>query len=188
MEQQEPSKRVQANRGTQPWRRWSLADRIARCTAAPDPLTGCRQWTGSTVERGRGMVWDGKNRFVTRVLWEIHYGDIPDGMFVCHRCDNPGCVEVSHLFLGTPRDNVQDMIVKGRKVSSRGEGHLDAKLTDSIVTGIRDEYSRGGISQRALAARYGVDCRAIWDAIHWKTWTHLTDAALTAPARRTKIK
>jgi hypothetical protein len=81
------------------------------------------------------------------------YGPIPDGMFVCHKCDNPGCVRPSHLFLGTPLDNTRDSIAKGRDY--RGERHKWAKLTEKQVGAIRDQLAAGA-SQASLAREYGV--------------------------------
>jgi hypothetical protein len=75
----------------------------------------CKEWTGSRTKDGYGQKWhQGKLKRVHRIAWEEHYGPIPDGMFVCHHCDNPPCHEIAHLFLGTPADNTADMRAKGR--------------------------------------------------------------------------
>jgi len=68
-----------------------------------------------------------------RVSWELHYGPIPKGMSVLHKCDNPPCVRPDHLFLGTQQDNLQDMRNKGRHRWGLGERHAHAKLTTEIV-------------------------------------------------------
>lgn len=72
------------------------------------------EWTGATL-KGYGQIGDGRClRYTHRVAWELVNGPIPDGMHVCHHCDNPPCCNVDHLFLGTDADNNADMIAKGR--------------------------------------------------------------------------
>jgi len=102
----------------------------------------------------------------------IHFGEIPKGMFVLHRCDNPSCVNPKHLFLGTQADNVQDRDVKGHQKGPFGESHHSAKLTEKDVREIRRLYSQGlpviGISRR-LGHPY--DC--VWGVTSGKTWKHV---------------
>lgn len=83
---------------------------------------GCWVWTGSlSGSSGYGQLRDehGLPDFAHRIAWRMAYGLIPSDLFVCHTCDNPPCVRVDHLFLGTPLENMQDSMRKGRKTGGR---------------------------------------------------------------------
>lgn len=91
----------------------TIAERLAeRLVRMPN---GCLEWTGSLSTTGYGHIKvTGKPTKTHRIAWELTNGPIPDGMFVCHHCDNPPCCDVTHLFLGTNADNLADMSAKGR--------------------------------------------------------------------------
>ena len=75
---------------------------------------GCREWVGER-RRGYGIVTHEKRRwYAHRLAWTLANGPIPNGLLVCHRCDNPPCINVEHMFLGTNADNMQDASTKGR--------------------------------------------------------------------------
>lgn len=98
--------------------------------------------------------------FAHRVSWALHNGDIPAGAMVLHTCDNPQCVNPSHLFLGTQSDNMQDMVRKGRQGKTgpaTGTG-AKSKLSQRRLASLRKEGATG-VSYRELAERYGV-CRS----------------------------
>lgn len=96
-------------------------------------------------------------------------GDIPEGMQVLHRCDNPKCINVDHLFLGTPLDNMRDKCSKGRDYDRRGERSHTAKLTASDVVSIRN-LSGGQLRQRDIAELFGVAQSSINNILSGKTW------------------
>ena len=115
----------------------------------------CWEWTGSDAGRGYGKFSIKHVTYLAhRISWMLSNGSIPKGFHVCHSCDVPLCVNPKHLFLGTHRDNMADMVSKGR--SAQGESQGASKLTDSLVSQILSEHDSGGVSQRKLAKKYGV--------------------------------
>lgn len=88
---------------------------VERFTVKVDRQDGCHEWKGARSGGGYGyMKVDGKVVTAHRIAWLIHKGSIPHNMEVCHSCDNPGCVNVQHLWVGTHADNMKDMAGKGR--------------------------------------------------------------------------
>lgn len=103
-------------------RRFTFERMVERFWERVQKDDGCWEWTGATSAAGYGVF--GKNTklwFAHRFSYELSNGPIPDGMFVCHQCDNPRCVRPDHLFLGSHKDNMKDMCLKGRQ--SKGEAH-----------------------------------------------------------------
>ncbi len=128
-----------------------------------EPNTGCWLWPGQVNSGGYGItIWEGKQRLAHRISYEYHIGPIPDGLYVCHKCDVPSCINPGHFFVGTQVDNMQDMIAKGRRkyksgYKSPGRGgwtynRKPSKLTDDQV---REIYSSTETC-RSLAEAYGV--------------------------------
>jgi hypothetical protein len=135
--------------------------------------SGCVEWQGSHVLHGYGVFRIPKTRrniTAHRWAWQERHGEIPAGMYVCHRCDNPKCVNVDHLFIGTPKDNAQDMISKGRRViaPSPRMANGNAKLTDDDVNDIRT--FRSYFTIRQLAKEFGVGSSQIHRIVKGLAW------------------
>ena len=140
----------------------------------------CWPWTATRQPNGYGsFFYQGRRHGAHRFIYERHHGPIPAGLFVCHHCDNPPCVNPGHLFLGTAADNTADMIRKGRyKVGSRencrrGEDHPDAVLTEADVRDMRAVRAAEGIPYYAIAERFGVAPRTAYLAVTGRTWAHI---------------
>ena len=122
----------------------------------------CWEWQGGLDRKGYGAIKPGKKRQnmrAHRAAWLLTFGECPDDLFVCHKCDNRKCCNPSHLFLGTAQDNLADMRQKGRH--SYGEKHGHAKLTNAQVQELCAKYAAGGITQRELAQQYGISAKHI---------------------------
>lgn len=149
---------------------WSKVD----TSGGPD---ACWPFRGRLSYDGYGLIKiAGKNTRTHRFSWALAHPDepIPPGIFVCHACDNPICVNPAHLWLGTNADNLADMVAKGRSFRPQGTLHNMAKLTDDQVRTIRARYAAGGVAQRRLAAEYGVSGRAILFVLQRKHWKHVS--------------
>ena len=104
-----------------------------------------------------------------RVSYELSKGEIPTGLMVRHECDNPGCVNPTHLVVGTARDNVRDRVDRGRSADRRGERHPLAKLTGSAVKAIKNSALAG----KDLAEIFGVSQASVSLIKNNKHWKHI---------------
>lgn len=140
------------------------------------PKGECWMWTAGTDGDGYGIFGDDGNRSAKahRVSYEIAYNQDPGSLQVLHDCDTPGCVNPRHLYAGTPMDNMQDKINRGRAKYSKGEDCGSAKLVAAQVKEIRKKYAAGEILI-SLASQYDVSKSAISLIVNEKTWTHLLE-------------
>jgi hypothetical protein len=142
---------------------------------------GARQFGYGVFQLGVGVA-----KKAHRLAWEWEHGPIPDGMCVCHHCDNPSCCNPSHLFLGTPQDNVRDRNAKGRQAKGkslaqavrasgiyervpRGSQCHASKLMPEDVRDIRRLRSEG-MTQQALADKYGIKRESVRDILRGRNW------------------
>ena len=140
---------------------------------SPEPNSGCWLWTARCNPNGYGYlkVPPGRVKQAHRISFELYRGPIPNGLSVLHKCDVRSCVNPDHLFLGTQKDNIQDMDKKGRgcRPVLAGERNPGAKLTFKMVNEIRALLSAGR-RRHEIASYYGVSSGAISHIKCGRTW------------------
>lgn len=130
---------------------------------------GCWIWNGHLSEKGYGKFnIKSKQRIAHRVSYELFNGELKEGFFVCHQCDNPSCVNPEHLFLGTPENNVQDMLNKNRQ--AKGEKIARSKLTWNDVQEIRRLWNTGKYLYVDLARKFDYSAQNITKIIQNEIW------------------
>jgi hypothetical protein len=149
-----------------------MAEALSRHVDRSGGPDACWPWTGSRRATGYGRLWLGRAHGgifgAHRAAWEHANGPIPEGIFVCHRCDNPPCCNPEHLFLGTAADNNADMVAKDRNAHGSRVG--TARLNESVVETIRTRFAAGGVTQKALAREMSVDPARVGAALRGETW------------------
>ena len=132
---------------------------------------GCWEWTAATRKDGYGVfgVATSKSMLAHRYSYALHYGSFKKSLLVCHKCDNPKCVNPEHLFLGTHQDNMDDMREKGRRKTLRGEDSPNCKITEDDVRAIRKDTD----SCRKIAEKYNVSAGLISHIKTRRQWKHV---------------
>lgn len=136
----------------------------------------CHEWQRNRDRRGYGrskaMAVTGRTERTHVMAWILAHGPIPEGMLVCHACDNPPCGNIAHLFLGTSADNSADMVAKSRQWRPDGERNSLAKLTADNVREIRSRAADGE-SRASIARHFGVDPSNVSLIVTGKAWPHV---------------
>ncbi len=138
----------------------------------PEENGGCWEWIAATYRGGYGHFRrkvEGNWKMVKahRYSYELFKGPLEKSLFVCHKCDNPSCVNPEHLFLGTAKENSDDKLKKGRFRGGRNPNHK--WLTQEVVDAIREDYKKG-LSQIELVRKYGHNRSQVCRVVNHQTW------------------
>ncbi len=134
--------------------------------AGPDD---CWEWKASKIKGYARIGWQGKTLKAHRLIFQWSTGVDPAGNHVRHTCDNPGCVNPKHLLLGTPQDNMDDKVKRGR--SLRGSQHPTSKLNEKDVRKIRS--LKGKMTQQEIADEFGISQAHVSSIQQRKAWSHV---------------
>ena len=140
-------------------------------TRAEDTPNACWLWAGYITDKGYGQLsYRGRYWRTQRLAYAFTYGAFDSRLMVLHLCGNRSCINPSHLYLGTAKDNAQDSLNDG--TFHQGERHTNAKLSNLEVVKIR-RLLGAGLSRRGIARQYGVASSTIDRIILGKTWKHV---------------
>jgi hypothetical protein len=131
----------------------------------------CWLWIGAFDKDGYGQMRDGIRKIQDRghkFSYRLHFGVIPKNMCVCHKCDNPSCVNPNHLFLGTALDNQKDKMAKNRHAKGESQGH--SKLTNEQISQIR---SRANDDYKVLCSEFNIVPSTVYRIWHKESWKHI---------------
>ena len=137
------------------------------------PEAGCWIWMGALKNKyGHGAFKLGGRSspvdFAHRVSWKLYLGDIPEGSYVLHHCDNPLCVNPDHLFLGSHKENMADMVAKDRQ--AKGSKCLQAKIDEKVAATIKQMKET---PTKVLASIFGISRQSVADILYGRTWRHV---------------
>jgi len=161
----------------------SIVDEI-RARVKVDEETGCWVWQEHTDRDGYGLFWRNAKRYrVHRLMYELHNGESPGTLNVCHDCDNPPCCNPAHLWLGTNGDNTRDAMRKGRLAVGDRSGV--SRFTIEIVTEAVDRVARGE-SQASVSRSLGISTGALQCVLLGRTWQQVDTSQIELPGKGVK--
>jgi len=132
----------------------------------------CWNWIGGIGSKGYGVfTLNGKPISAHRFSYQLKTGDLPKDLLICHTCDNPKCVNPSHLFSGTNADNARDKTAKHRNNSPKGERHGRSKLTESQVIEIRQLTKTQSL--KTIAGKFGISFKHVSAIANFRKWAWL---------------
>jgi len=156
----------------------TLAEKL-RARTAPADDKGCMLWKGMRNAKGYGLVsHEQRKQKAHRLVWEGMHGEVPEGMFVLHRCDTPSCVNLLHLWLGTAAENSADMAAKGR--SKRGPEHHNSRFTAEQIIEIR-EMRRRGLRWQEVSERFGIRKQYVYKIWRNEVWAWVGEPGCLVP-------
>jgi hypothetical protein len=133
----------------------------------------CWIWVGGITGAGYGAFRDKNRTYISahKFSWKYHFGEIEKGKELCHRCDNPPCVNPNHLWLGTAKENAEDSCAKNRR--SHGMGRPLHKLKNENIPEIKNLY-KSGMSQKCIGEKFSVSQNTIWCVVNNMTWKNIS--------------
>lgn len=136
-----------------------------------EEVDGCYEYQGAITDNGYGFFWyKARNEYAHRVAWRLEKGEIPESKLVLHLCDNRRCVRVKHLFLGTHKDNTQDMMMKGRCVVVRGSDR--SIISDATIKALKEDL-KSGMRICDASRKHGIEQPNVSAIARGKSWRHI---------------
>lgn len=152
----------------------TLEERFWKFVVKGESVNDCWEWVGSKSARRYGHLGKGQKLLKAhRYSWELHNNQqVPDGMSICHKCDNPECTNPLHLFVGTHQENMDDMMAKGRRPPITGTRQWKCRFTEEQVIDIRSMHTDGH-SRKEICDKYNANSSIIGKIVNGKLWRHL---------------